>query len=144
MGDPRASLRAQETRLYLLVGVFFAGATSLALEMVASRLYAPYFGASIYVWGVLISVVMVAMSTGYALGGYWSERQGGASTLCMIWIVNSLYQLAMMFVAVPLLEFVARYPEKYGTLLASVFIYFCASRSLFGCNWTPDRWGADA
>jgi hypothetical protein len=39
-----------------------AGAVIMALELVAFRLYAPYFGYSIYVWGTMISVVMAALA----------------------------------------------------------------------------------
>jgi hypothetical protein len=41
----------------------------MGLEMVAARVLAPYLGNSIYVWGAVISVVMIALSLGYALGG---------------------------------------------------------------------------
>ena len=34
----------------------------MSLELVAFRLYAPYFGYSIYVWGSMISVVMLALA----------------------------------------------------------------------------------
>jgi hypothetical protein len=45
-----------------LVTPFFTGAVIMALELVGFRLYAPYFGYSIYVWGGMISVVMVALA----------------------------------------------------------------------------------
>jgi len=36
-----------------------------------SRLLAPVFGNSLYVWGALIGVILASMSSGYALGGGW-------------------------------------------------------------------------
>jgi len=41
---------------------------------VASRVIAPYFGNSVYVWGSLIGVFLAALSVGYFLGGRISTR----------------------------------------------------------------------
>ena len=40
----------------------------------ASRVIAPYFGNSVYVWGSLIGVFLAALSAGYYLGGRLSTR----------------------------------------------------------------------
>ena len=53
----------------------FTGAIIMAQELVAFRLYAPYFGYSIYVWGSMISVVMAALAVGYTLGGWIARSQ---------------------------------------------------------------------
>ena len=55
----------------------------MALEMVAVRLFAPYFGYSIYVWGTTICVVMGAMVAGYAIGGRLADTgpRGGGPAL---------------------------------------------------------------
>ena len=55
--------------------VFVSGAVLMALEIVGSRVLAPYFGSSIFVWGSLISVVMTALSIGYYWGGWLSARE---------------------------------------------------------------------
>lgn len=54
--------------------MFASGGVLLALEIVASRVVAPYFGNSIYVWGSLISVFLAALSLGYFLGGKAATR----------------------------------------------------------------------
>ena len=46
----------------------------MGLEIVGSRLLAPVFGSSLFVWGALIGVVLAAMSTGYAAGGWLADR----------------------------------------------------------------------
>jgi predicted membrane-bound spermidine synthase len=63
---------AQPWLLYAVV--FMCGAILMALEIVGSRMLAPYFGNSIFVWGSLISVVLAALSLGYWLGGIMADR----------------------------------------------------------------------
>jgi spermidine synthase len=62
-------------QLLLNFVVFTSGAVLMALEIVGSRVLAPYFGSSIFVWGSLISVVMTALSIGYYWGGWLSARE---------------------------------------------------------------------
>lgn len=54
--------------------MFISGGVLLALEIVASRVVAPYFGNSVYVWGSLIGVFLAALSAGYYLGGQAATR----------------------------------------------------------------------
>jgi spermidine synthase len=64
--------------------VFVCGAVLMALEIVGSRMLAPYFGNSIFVWGSLISVVLAALSLGYWLGGIVADRWPRFSVLAML------------------------------------------------------------
>ncbi|HUO87294.1 MAG TPA: fused MFS/spermidine synthase, partial [Thermoanaerobaculia bacterium] len=41
----------------------------MALEILSSRILAPRFGNSVYVWGSIISVFLAALSVGYWWGG---------------------------------------------------------------------------
>ena len=64
-----------ENKHYLVFTAFTAGFSIMSLELAASRLLAPGFGASIYVWGSLIGVVMIALTIGYYLGGKTADEK---------------------------------------------------------------------
>src|SRR2546421_4522532 len=57
---------------------------SLGVEFGAARLLAPYFGTSLYVWGVLIGLILVYLSAGYVIGGRPSGRHPRAAGLYQI------------------------------------------------------------
>ena len=56
--------------LYLVAG--WSGFYVMAIELLGGRVLAPFFGSSIYVWGAIITVFMLALSLGYLCGGRWS------------------------------------------------------------------------
>jgi len=71
----------------------------MALELVAFRLYAPYFGYSIYVWGSMISVVLLALAIGYGLGGRLADKSATDLLLHVAVFFSALYQLLIIFIA---------------------------------------------
>ena len=60
----------------------------MALEILGSRLLAPVFGNSLFVWGALIGVILAAMSTGYAFGGWISDRRPGGQVLAGLLLIS--------------------------------------------------------
>jgi MFS family permease len=107
--------------------VFTCGAALMGMEMAAARVLAPVLGNSIYVWGAVISVVMVALSIGYWLGGQIADRYGAARILPV-----TVAGAALATVAVPLIASIALQPAaslgpRLGALAASLSIFFVPS-----------------
>lgn len=65
------------SRFFLFFTVFITGMCVMAIELTASRLLAPYFGASLFIWTNIISVVLLALSLGYYLGGKLADYYDG-------------------------------------------------------------------
>ncbi len=56
--------------------VFVTGAAVMLLELLGTRVIAPFYGTSLYVWSALIAVTLVALSAGYYFGGFLADRYG--------------------------------------------------------------------
>ncbi|MHB1016989.1 MAG: spermidine synthase [Coriobacteriia bacterium] len=104
--------------------VFGCGAALMGLEMVAARVLAPYLGNSIYVWGSVISVVMIALSLGYALGGQLADRFGAARSLPPVIAAAGLVTAAGPLISQAVLPSAADLGPRMGSLAATTAIYF--------------------
>jgi spermidine synthase len=76
--------------------VLVPAAVLMALEIVSSRLLAPQFGNSVYVWGSIIGVFLAAMSAGYAWGGYLADRHPAVVTLGHLVLAAGVVQSFMI------------------------------------------------
>jgi spermidine synthase len=93
-------------RLQWLVLAAGAGATST--EICASRLLAPYFGASTVVWANVIGLVLAALSLGYWLGGRIADRHPEPHVLGGIVVTAGALIAVVPFAAQPLLDLTVR------------------------------------
>jgi len=119
-----ADRTVSQVRLLLwLATPLFTGAVVMAQELVAFRLYAPYFGYSIYVWGSMISVVMAALALGYALGGCVADRSQTDLPLYCILLGSALYQLGVLFTVHSMLRTFAGMGDFTGTVIASLVVF---------------------
>ena len=84
--------------------VFTAGASSLATEICATRLLAPYFGQSTVVWANVIGLILIYLSMGYWLGGRVADRHPTPRVLGLILVIAALCTAALPFVARPFLN----------------------------------------
>lgn len=107
--------------------VFISGAVIMILELVGSRILAPYLGLSLYVWTSIIGVILLALSIGYALGGKLADKNPSYITLQKI-LVNSGFiflLLALLKDIIPALS--SRLGPLGGSLSASVLLFLPAS-----------------
>src|SRR5438094_9136864 len=89
--------------------VFACGAVLLGVEIAASRLLAPYFGNSLFVWGALIGVVLTGLSVGYWLGGALADRSPRPALVVVVLLLGGAAVLAVPLLDGPVLDFVVRW-----------------------------------
>lgn len=111
--------------MVLRVVVFGAGAVLMALEIVGSRVLAPYFGSSVYVWGSLISIFLAALSIGYYTGGIVADRRPRATVLASALFLSGLLILLLPVVSRPILEAFAAWDlgPRMNPLVTSIFLF---------------------
>ncbi len=111
--------------MVLRVVVFGSGAILMGLEIVGSRLIAPFFGSSVFVWGGLISIFLGALSLGYYLGGTMADRWPRATVLATLLTLAGATILALPVVARPVLAAFDAWNlgPRLNPLLASVTLF---------------------
>ena len=102
----------------------------MALEIAGSRVLAPFFGGSIFVWGSLIGIFLGAMSGGYWLGGWLSERWPQSALLNTLLAAAGAYTALLPLWAGPLCRALAGGPgavvdlgPRLGPLTASLVLF---------------------
>lgn len=132
--EPHSGSPGRATAFVWIATATLAGAVVMAMELAAFRLYAPYFGNSIYVWGSLISVVMVALSAGYALGGWTADRWPTDAVLYLIILGAGIYQLVIVFVMRAVLLKLWLWGEFSGPVSATLIIFGPPMAGLAMCS----------
>jgi MFS family permease len=114
-------------RFYWVVGA--CGGVLMALEILSSRILAPYFGNSVYVWGSIISVFLGALSLGYLWGGRLADRHPSLAALARLLALAAACQEALLLAgsrsAAALAGWTGASPA--GTLLAAAALFGPAS-----------------
>src|SRR5438477_7264913 len=137
------------TQIWLLITlVFVAGAVSLAVELSASRLLAPYFGSSLFVWANLIGLILLYLTIGYYVGGRLADRWPSPWTFYCLILLAALFIGIIPLIAHPILSWALNtfatgiiatgrdQPDPYGGFYASfvsVILLFAVPTMLLGC-----------
>jgi spermidine synthase len=122
---PRPGLADRLDGAAIMAAVFVSGAVLLGVEIAASRVLAPFFGNSLYVWGSLIGVVLTGLAVGYWLGGVLADRLPVTKLLLGVMGLSALLVLAIPFVDEPVLEWVVGWDAgpRLNPLIASVILF---------------------
>ena len=113
-------------RLFVFLIAGWSGFLVMAIELLSGRILAPNFGNSIYVWGGVITVFMLALSVGYLLGGRWSLYRPSLRRLASILIAGATAAVPVIFLADPILDwlFDRIQDPRYGSLASATLLFF--------------------
>ncbi len=77
--------------------VFITGACILIIEVIAVRILSPYFGNTIFTFSSVISIVLMALSIGYFLGGRIADKYPEERIFFRIILLGSLSVFLLYF-----------------------------------------------
>jgi MFS family permease len=116
---------------YLYLVVFVGGAAVLAIEILGTRILGPFYGVSLFLWSALITVTLVALSAGYAIGGRWADRVATPNRLYYLLLAAGLWTLLVPWLRDPILVVAEPFGLRFAVLVAA-FILFAPPLTLLG------------
>lgn len=104
----------------------------MSLEILGSRVLAPHYGSSVYVWGSLITTFLTALAVGYWLGGRLADRRPNPAAISLILACAAVLILPAVAWGSDLLRLVTRagWDVRWSALAASFVLFLPASLAL--------------
>lgn len=113
---------------------FLIGLIIMGYELTVSRLIAPYYGNSVYTWGILLSVVMTALAMGYFLGGRLADKtKQPASTLAFTLFLSGF----VLFISYFSSQYLLQQSLQFVVQSSSAWFYLIILTIAMLCSFAP-------
>lgn len=103
--------------------VFVCGTVVMILELIGSRILAPYLGTSIFVWTSLIGIILGALSLGYYLGGQVSKQNPNYKILATVIFLAGIFIFLIALFKAPVLNQAMKFGVKLGSVIATIILF---------------------
>lgn len=115
-------------KIEMLFTVCFTGMCVLIIEVLATRMLSPYFGNTIFSVSSVITVVLLALSFGYSLGGRMADKNPSKKLFYGIIFWSGVTTLLISTIYIYILPEVGfRLPLNSGPLIISMVLFFLPS-----------------
>ena len=105
--------------------LFLTGAIIMILELVGSRVLAPYLGMTVVVWANLIGVILGSLSIGYWCGGLLADKNIKTRNLSIIFLLAAIFiglvALLKDFLLYPLCDYIQ--DVRWRAFFASLILF---------------------
>jgi predicted membrane-bound spermidine synthase len=110
-------------RLYW--AVFLCGAVVMILELVGTRIVAPFLGSTIYVWTSLIGTILASLSAGYWYGGKRADLKPASRELAKIIFLAAIFIAMLAVIKYPVLLAINYYVAdiRLASLIGSIILF---------------------
>lgn len=109
---------------FVYFAVIISGASVLAIEILGTRVIAPFYGASLYLWTALIGVTLAALSVGYAVGGRIADRKPSLSRFSLFFGLAGLWIVIIPWLRLPVLAATESLGLRSAVLITATVLFF--------------------
>lgn len=117
---------------FLLLSAALCGALVMVVQVLGARMIGPYFGVSLFVWTALITVTLLSLAAGYAIGGRVADRHPTADWLYGIILFSGLLVAFIPLFKISVIAVTAPLGLRTGALVSAT-ILFAPPLVLLGC-----------
>ncbi len=118
-------------KIFYYITSFTVGAVILILEILGTRIIAPYYGSSIFVWASLIGITLISLATGYFLGGFFADKYKKPDLMYIFIFSGAVWMMIIPYISKPVVSMMDFSGLRLGTFFSSV-ILFAIPLVLFG------------
>jgi spermidine synthase len=111
-------------RRYLYVTAATTGGVIMIVEILGAKMLSPHVGTSHFVWTAQIAVTLVALASGYYVGGRLVDRSTRLGRLYGAILVAGLYLALTVVITKPVANACLEFSLPVGSLLSSALLYF--------------------
>ncbi len=108
---------------FFYLTVFVTGGVILVIEILGTRILAPFYGSTIFVWSSLISVTLGFLALGYFFGGKLADKKPDINLLYWIILVAALFILIIPKIDKFILLKTDFLGIRWGPLFAAFFLF---------------------
>lgn len=98
------------------------GFTVLSVEILGAKMITPYYGASIFIWTIVLGITMISLAIGYYFGSWLSQKNNPKQQLFILLQITTLLIALMPFTIHPLFRLVKIFDIYTGAFTLSVFV----------------------
>lgn len=118
-------------KIFLYLTSFLEGGALMSLEILATKIIAPYYGVSLYVWSAVLATTLGGIATGYFIGGKLSLKNNNLKILSSVVFLSSFFIILLPGISDYLLSATLHFDIRSGITISCFFILYIPM-SLFG------------
>ena len=109
--------------------IFLLGAIYMILELVCSRVLAPYFGTSNLVWTSVIGIILLSSSVGNYIGGIIADKKSSTKSIQLILAIIGVFILAIALIQKFILSNISSLISdiRIGAIISTILLFFMPS-----------------
>src|SRR5581483_5377374 len=104
--------------------LFATGAAVMAIEILGARVVGPHFGSTLYAWTALIAITLLALATGYWVGGSLADRVQSSRSLARLVGLAGVLTLFVPLLRATVIALSMHLGLRAGVLVAAAALFF--------------------